>query len=212
MAGPDGTVLAQATAPPPGDLPAAANGIQRRELCRILLNAAVKAGARLFHGTTIVTIAGGDDAVTVTFRGEPTLADGRYDLLLSFDGVRSAIRRHLFGEKYQPQLTGFSVWRVLLPRPAELERTVFAFAGPVKATLIPLGAHDCHLALVAPGASRSTAAQGHPGAGLLGRADAPGAGRSHRRRPPPARVARAGGAGPPGPALLSPRRPAPAAR
>jgi 2-polyprenyl-6-methoxyphenol hydroxylase-like FAD-dependent oxidoreductase len=82
--------------------------------------------------------------------GESTPADGRYDLLLGFDGVRSVIRRHLFGEKYEPQLTGFSVWRVSLPRPAELERTVFAFACPVKATLIPLSAHDCYLALVAP--------------------------------------------------------------
>ena len=35
VVGPDGTVLAQAPAPPPGDLPAAGNGIQRRELCRI---------------------------------------------------------------------------------------------------------------------------------------------------------------------------------
>jgi 2-polyprenyl-6-methoxyphenol hydroxylase-like FAD-dependent oxidoreductase len=163
VVGPDGTVLAQAPAPPPGDLPAASNGIQRRELCRILLNAAAKAGARIFHGATIATIADaddGDDGVTVTFRGDSAPAGGRYDLLLGFDGVRSAVRRHLFGEKYEPQLTGFSVWRVSLPRPAELERTVFAFAGPVKATLIPLSASDCYLALVAP--------EGSPQHGLCG--------------------------------------------
>src|SRR5436189_138515 len=65
-------------------------------------------------------------------------------------GGRSATRRHLFREKHEPQLTGFSVWRVSLPRPAELERTVFAFAGPLKATLIPLSLDDCYLALVAP--------------------------------------------------------------
>jgi 2-polyprenyl-6-methoxyphenol hydroxylase-like FAD-dependent oxidoreductase len=154
VVGPGGVVLARMSAPPPPDgLPAAGNGIQRRELCRILLNAADKAGARLFHGTTIAAIAGageGDDNVTVAFRGESVPADGRYDLLAGFDGVRSATRRHLFGGKYEPQLTGFSVWRVSLPRPAELERTVFAFAGPVKATLIPLSLDDCYLALVAP--------------------------------------------------------------
>ena len=163
VVGPDGTIIAQAPAPPVRDLPAAGNGIQRRELCRILLNAAVKAGARLFHGATIAAIAAiadGDDGVTATFRGEPAPASGRYDLLLGFDGVRSAIRRHLFGEKYEPQLTGFSVWRVSLPRPAELERTVFSFAGPVKATLIPLSADDCYLALVAP--------EGTPQHGLSG--------------------------------------------
>ena len=150
VVGPDGTVLSQAPAPPVDDLPAASNGIQRRDLCRILLNAAVKAGARIFHGATTATIDEGGDGVTVTFRGPPAPPGGRYDLLVGFDGVRSAVRRHLFGDKYEPQLTGFSVWRVSLPRPAELERTVFSFAGPVKATLIPLSAGDCYLALVAP--------------------------------------------------------------
>ncbi len=153
VVGPDGTVLTQAPAPPVSDLPAAGNAIQRRALCQILLNAAVKAGARLFHGATIATMADGGDGVTVTFRGDMAPAGGRYDLLAGFDGVRSAVRQHLFGEKYEPQLTGFSVWRVSLPRPAELERTVFAFAGPVKATLIPLSAGDCYLALVAPEAA-----------------------------------------------------------
>lgn len=151
--GPDGTVIAQSPAPPPGDQPATGNGIQRRELCRILLDAAVKAGARLFHGATVAAIAEGDDGVSVTFGGGPVPAGGRYDLLAGFDGIRSAVRGHLFGEKYEPRLTGFSVWRVSLPRPAQLERTVFAFAGPVKATLIPLSAGDCYLALVAPEAA-----------------------------------------------------------
>jgi 2-polyprenyl-6-methoxyphenol hydroxylase-like FAD-dependent oxidoreductase len=157
--GPDGTVLADAAAPVPDDLPVAGNSLQRRDLCRILLDAAVNAGAKLYHGATTATIAdgaggaGGADGVTVTFSGERVPADGRYDLLLGFDGVRSAVRRHLFGEQYEPKLTGFSVWRVSLPRPAELDRTVFSFAGPVKATLIPLGANDCYLALVAPEAT-----------------------------------------------------------
>ena len=44
--GPDGTVIAEATAPVPDDLPVAASSLQRRDLCRILLDAAVKAGAR----------------------------------------------------------------------------------------------------------------------------------------------------------------------
>lgn len=151
--GADGTVLTEASTPPAGDLPAASNGIQRRDLSRILLNAAVKAGARLFHGATIATITEDGDGVTATFRGAPAPPSGRYDLLAGFDGVRSAVRRHLFGDRYEPRLTGFSVWRVLLPRPAELERTVFSFAGPVKATLIPLSVGDCYLALVAPEAT-----------------------------------------------------------
>lgn len=158
--GPDGTVLAETVAPVPDDLPVAGSGLQRRELCRILLDAAVKAGAQLYHSATTATIADGADGVSVTFRGESIPADGRYDLLLGFDGIRSAVRRHLFGEQCEPQLTGFSVWRVSLPRPTELDRIVFSFAGPVKATLIPLSANDCYLALVAP--------EGTPQHGLSG--------------------------------------------
>jgi 2-polyprenyl-6-methoxyphenol hydroxylase-like FAD-dependent oxidoreductase len=86
--GPDGTVLAEAAAPVPDDLPVAGNSLQRRELCRILLDAAVKAGARLYHGATTATIADGADGVSVTFRGESIPADGPYDLLLGFDGCR----------------------------------------------------------------------------------------------------------------------------
>lgn len=151
--GPDGTVVADAPAHVPDDLPVAGSSLQRRELCRILLDAAVRAGANLYHGATTATIDDQAGGVTVTFSGESVPAGGRYDLLLGFDGIRSAVRRHLFGERYEPKLTGFSVWRVSLPRPAELDRTVFSFAGPVKATLIPLGAGDCYLALVAPEAS-----------------------------------------------------------
>jgi 2-polyprenyl-6-methoxyphenol hydroxylase-like FAD-dependent oxidoreductase len=151
--GPDGTVVADAPVAVPDDLPVAGSSLQRRELCRILLDAALKAGAKLYHGATTATIADGADGVTATFRGESVPADGRYDLLAGFDGIRSAVRRHLFGDQYEPRHTGFSVWRVSLPRPAELDRTVFSFAGPVKATLIPLSASDCYLALVAPEAS-----------------------------------------------------------
>jgi 2-polyprenyl-6-methoxyphenol hydroxylase-like FAD-dependent oxidoreductase len=172
VVGPDGAVIARSPALPPGDLPAADNGIQRRELCRILREAAGKAGARICYGATVATIDGGGDdgrgdggGVTVTFRGESAPAGGRYDLLAGFDGVRSAVRRHLFGEKYEPRLTGFSVWRVSLPRPAQLERTVFAFAGPVKATLIPLSADNCYLALVAP---EGTPQHGLSGPGMIG--------------------------------------------
>jgi 2-polyprenyl-6-methoxyphenol hydroxylase-like FAD-dependent oxidoreductase len=153
VVGPDGKILADVPASAPDDLPVAGSSLQRRELCRILLDAAVKAGAQLYHGTTTATIADGADGVTATFRGGSAPAEGRYDLLAGFDGVRSGVRRHLFGERYEPRLTGFSVWRVSLPRPPELECTVFSFAGQVKATLIPLSATDCYLALVAPEAS-----------------------------------------------------------
>jgi len=150
MIGPDGSLVAEIPAPPAPDLPTTNNGIQRRELCRVLLDAAGKAGARLHHGVTTTSISGDDAGVDVTFDGTAAPADGRYDLMLGFDGVHSATRTHLFGSRYDAHLTGFSVWRVALPRPDELDRVVFAFAGNAKATLIPLAPDESYLALVAP--------------------------------------------------------------
>jgi 2-polyprenyl-6-methoxyphenol hydroxylase-like FAD-dependent oxidoreductase len=150
MIGPDGGVVAEIPSPPAPDLPTTNNSIQRRDLCRILLDAADKAGVRLYHGASTVSVADDPAGVDVAFTGDDTPVHDRYDLLLGFDGVHSATRRHLFGQRHEPALTGFSVWRVSLPRPAQLDRIVFAFAGAVKATLIPLSPQDSYLALVAP--------------------------------------------------------------
>ncbi|MDL4817304.1 FAD-dependent monooxygenase [Actinomadura opuntiae] len=150
MIGADGTVLAEIPPPPAPGLPARNNGIQRRELCRVLLDAAAKAGARLHHDATTATVSADGDGVEVTFTGHDAPVPGRYDLVAGFDGIRSATRRQLFGDRYEPRLTGFSVWRISLPRPPELDGVVYAFAGKVKATLIPLGSDDSYIALVAP--------------------------------------------------------------
>jgi 2-polyprenyl-6-methoxyphenol hydroxylase-like FAD-dependent oxidoreductase len=55
-------------------------------------------------------------------------AAGRYDLVAGFDGTRSAVRRHLFGDRYEPRPTGFPVWRMSLPSPPELDRGLYGYA------------------------------------------------------------------------------------
>jgi 2-polyprenyl-6-methoxyphenol hydroxylase-like FAD-dependent oxidoreductase len=150
MIGPDGAVLAEIPPPPAPGLPARNNAIQRSELCRILLAAAAKAGVRLCHDASSASLHEDGDGVEVTFTGGDAPAAGRYDLVAGFDGIRSAVRRHLFGDRYEPRPTGFSVWRMRLPSPPELDRIVYAFAGKVKATLVPLGGGDGYIALVAP--------------------------------------------------------------
>ncbi|MGW0538280.1 FAD-dependent monooxygenase [Streptomyces sp. NPDC003032] len=141
--------------PPPG-FPGVPpnNGIQRRELCGVLLNGARKAGARLYHGTTLAEIQEEDDGVQVTFAttvdSVTVPENARYDLLVGFDGIRSQVRRHVFGDRYEAEYTGFTCWRISLPRPAELDRIVYSFCGDIKTTLIPLSATDSYVALVAP--------------------------------------------------------------
>ncbi|HWU12322.1 MAG TPA: FAD-dependent monooxygenase [Streptomyces sp.] len=130
------------------------NAIQRAELCRVLLGAARDAGARLHHGSTIASVSEGPGGVDVTFSAAmadaAVPANGRYDLLVGFDGIRSQVRRHLFGDRYDAEYTGFACWRISLPRPPELDRIVYALAGSIKATLIPLSETSCYVALVVP--------------------------------------------------------------
>ncbi|MET9969965.1 FAD-dependent monooxygenase [Streptomyces sp. NPDC006356] len=153
MVAPDsGTVV---DIPPPA-LPGVPpnNGIQRRELCRILLGAARDAGAHLHHGVTLFSLREDEDGVDATFRAEAdgvaVPEPGRYDLVVGFDGIRSQIRRRLFGDRYQAEYTGYACWRISLPRPEQLDRVVYAVSGNVKATLIPLSDTECYVALVVP--------------------------------------------------------------
>ncbi len=55
--------------------------------------------------------------------------EGRYDVILGFDGIRSALRRELFGAAHEPRHSGFGVYRVTAPRPASV-RAVNQFIGP----------------------------------------------------------------------------------
>ncbi|MFC7260535.1 MULTISPECIES: FAD-dependent monooxygenase [Streptomyces] len=153
MVAPDSGVIVDMPPPAHPGVPPN-NGIQRRELCRILLGAARDAGAHLHHGVTISSIRedadGVDAAFAVTADGAALPAPGRYDLLLGFDGIRSQVRRHLFGDRYPAEYTGFACWRISLPRPEQLDRVVYAVSGQIKATLIPLSDDDCYVALVVP--------------------------------------------------------------
>jgi 2-polyprenyl-6-methoxyphenol hydroxylase-like FAD-dependent oxidoreductase len=136
------------------------NAISRPFYNGILRDAAEKAGARIRTGATIWEMAEEADGVEVelaTWTGKrtaPVRDDGggtrRYDLVVGFDGVRSKVREHLFGDRYAPAFTGFAVWRVAMPRPADLTHIVMAMAGDVKAVLTPTSETDMYVALVTP--------------------------------------------------------------
>lgn len=134
------------------------NGISRPLYNDILRTAAEAAGATIRTGATVWDIAEDADGVTVelaTWTGkrtppfrDPGATSRRYDLVVGFDGVRSRIREHLFGDTYAPQNTGFAVWRVPLPRPASLTNIVMAVSKDVKAVLTPISGEQMYLALV----------------------------------------------------------------
>jgi 2-polyprenyl-6-methoxyphenol hydroxylase-like FAD-dependent oxidoreductase len=122
----------------------AINMLPRPALHRILSDAAVRAGARLRMGVTVRELAQGDERVEVGFTDG---THGRYDLVVGADGIRSSIRRMIFGD-VEPQFTGHGVWRYTTVRPAELDYQAMYLGVGAKAGLVPLTAETMYLLLV----------------------------------------------------------------
>jgi 2-polyprenyl-6-methoxyphenol hydroxylase-like FAD-dependent oxidoreductase len=106
------------------DLPATV-GMERPALAKILVDNAVAAGADLRFGTTIESISQEEDSASVTFSDG---TDGRYDLVIGADGVRSHVR-DLLGIELGPEPTGMGIWRVFTSRPPSITRTDLAYGG-----------------------------------------------------------------------------------
>jgi 2-polyprenyl-6-methoxyphenol hydroxylase-like FAD-dependent oxidoreductase len=121
-------------------------GLTRRDLHDILIGAAERAGAKITYATTV-------DEVSDNGAAQVRLSDGReeeYDLVVAFDGINSAQRKRLFGDEYEPVYTGYGVWRVTVPRPAEITYTALYQAPGAKAGHIPLSQELMYLLLVHP--------------------------------------------------------------
>ncbi len=101
-----------------GDGVPANTALSRRDLHHILIGAAERAGARITYDTTVAEVGAENGTAEVT------LSDGReaeYDLVIAFDGINSEQRRRLFGAGHDPVYTGYGVWRVTVPRPADVD-------------------------------------------------------------------------------------------
>lgn len=139
-----GDVVVATTSKLGGDVPANL-GLSRGALATALLGAAQRAGARVRYGLTVRDISQSPDRVTATF-SDGTL--GAYDLLVAFDGIKSEMRHRLFGPEFEPQFTGFSVWRVTLPRPESVDRCQLFHGIDTKAGMIPLSPTHMYLFVV----------------------------------------------------------------
>ncbi|MGW1412104.1 FAD-dependent monooxygenase [Streptomyces sp. NPDC002403] len=124
-----------------GDVPAN-TALSRRELHRPLRAAAERAGARIIYGSTI------EDLVDTGERADVTFSDGgteTYDLVVGFEGLRSRLRRRLYGTGHEPVFTGYSVWRLTMPRPADVTHTTLFQGDGTKAGVIPLSDDSMYL-------------------------------------------------------------------
>jgi 2-polyprenyl-6-methoxyphenol hydroxylase-like FAD-dependent oxidoreductase len=120
-------------------------GISRPELHRILIDRNEDEGVEIRYGTTVAELDDHGDRVEVSFTEG---RKGAYDLVVGCDGVNSATRARIFGDRYAPQYTGSGVWRVTVPRPKSVSQIDLFQAADAKAGYIPLSADSMYLLLV----------------------------------------------------------------
>jgi 2-polyprenyl-6-methoxyphenol hydroxylase-like FAD-dependent oxidoreductase len=126
------------------DIPAY-NAVPRPVLARILLDTAYELGARIWFGTEITRHEEVADGIEIT------LGNGHkdtFDFAIGAEGIRSPLRRRLFGNDYEPQYLGHSVWRVNAKRPPELTYQPMYWGIGSKAGLVPLSQSTMYLLLV----------------------------------------------------------------
>jgi len=123
---PAGTLVAEIPDARSGgpDLPATL-GMPRRALARILLDRAAEVGVAVRFGASPARLRQDATGVDVTFADG---TEGRYDLVVGADGLHSWTRRAL-GIDAEPRGTGMGIWRVDVPRPADVFRTDLTHGG-----------------------------------------------------------------------------------
>ena len=110
-------------------------GIGRRELQRVLSDAALARGAGIRLGITVRAFREDGEGVDVEF-SDGTRA--RYDLVIGADGIASQMRDALFPDADPPEFTGQAVWRYNLPRPQGMD-ALQVYNGRIGVGLVPMG-------------------------------------------------------------------------
>ena len=121
-------------------------GVGRRQLQKVLADAARDAGAVIRLGVTASAIDDDGQAVRVTFSDGSA---GRFDIVIGADGVYSQTRAMVLPDAEQPQFTGQAVWRYNLPRPADLD-ALKVYNGPTGVGLVPISADLMYVYVTTP--------------------------------------------------------------
>ena len=124
------------------DLPGG-GAIMRPALAKILADATRAAQVNVRLGCTFTSLQQDADGVDVTF------TDGqrqRYDLVIGADGLYSKLREAIFPNAPKPKYTGQCVWRMVLPRPAGIQRPTMWMGMPkVKVGVNPVSKTEMYL-------------------------------------------------------------------
>jgi 2-polyprenyl-6-methoxyphenol hydroxylase-like FAD-dependent oxidoreductase len=125
------------------DVPGA-GAVMRPALAALLAQATRESGATVRLGVSFTSLQQHADGVDVQFSDG---SNGRYDLVIGADGLYSKTREALFPEAPQPRYSGQGVWRAVLPRPAEVDRTLVWVGHKLKLGVNPVSATHMYLFL-----------------------------------------------------------------
>jgi len=129
---------------PDADVPGAA-GILRPVLHGILAQSLAEHDVAVRLGLTVSNILQEGDKTTTRFSDGTS---GSYDFVVGADGLFSSTRKLLFPEAAAPAFTGQACWRLVLPRPPEIDQRHFFLGGPVKVGLTPVSRDEMYLFLL----------------------------------------------------------------
>jgi 2-polyprenyl-6-methoxyphenol hydroxylase-like FAD-dependent oxidoreductase len=142
----DGSLIVEVPTPRTGgdDLPATVGSL-RSSLHAILRDAVYAAGVTVRLGLSPATVEQTTAHVDVVFTDG---SEGRYDLVVGADGIRSRVRSML-GFDTVPRPVGMGIWRVVADRPSQLDCAEVYYGGPrYKAGYSPISAGKCYAYLL----------------------------------------------------------------
>jgi len=116
--------------------------IMRPVLASILADATRASGTSVRLGTTFAALTNSDRGVVVKFSDG---SQASYDLAIGADGLNSAMRAAEFADAPKPRYTGQCVWRAVLPRFPEIDRTKMWMGHKVKAGVNPVSREQMYL-------------------------------------------------------------------
>jgi 2-polyprenyl-6-methoxyphenol hydroxylase-like FAD-dependent oxidoreductase len=120
-------------------------GIMRPVLHKILADQVKAQQVRVRLGLSIKSLREEDEGADVVFTDESA---GRFDLVIGADGLFSAVRRLIRPDAPVPEYTGQSAWRLVIPRPAEIDCRHFFLGGPYKVGLSPVSRDEMYMFLL----------------------------------------------------------------
>ncbi len=125
----------------------ATGGIMRPILHRIMQTRVQELGTRVRLGITVNALEKAGDGVNVTFSDG---SEGRYDLVVGADSIRSRVRALAFPQMADAVHTGQGCWRISVARPPMLDRGEMYFGHAFPAGITPCAADKVYLWMLTP--------------------------------------------------------------